>query len=556
MMPYPWSTRTRDVTLRLVALPSVTHTAAEREFPHHLAAWLATHPYFAAHPDHLLVAPIEDDPAGRANLYALVRGARPTTVLLTGHYDVVSVGNYSELAPWAYDPEALLPRLIAALESGGQGEADARALADLRSGDFLPGRGVLDMKSGLAAGLAALLRLADEAEQAEGSLLFIATPDEEVASHGMRGATQQLGVRLAAWGLDAVAAINLDATDARDAATGQAVFLGSVGKALAGVYVVGRDTHAGSPFDGVNAAFLAAAITRRIECSPDLADAGEGEMAPPPVCLSQADLKSHYDVTTPTSAWCAYNVLTHTWTAAEALARVRDVVADALSEALDTLQQRARLYGLVSGQTVALPVSHARVLTYAELVAEARRRSGAAVDETIMAGSTELAKVPTLDTPRFSRSIIEAVWQHSGLQGPAAVVGLASLYYPPVHLDDNHPRQARLRQAVQRQTAGLAEAGVDVRTRGFFPGISDMSFLGCAEGAATLDVMAANTPAWGTRLQYDYGVARALDIPVINVGPWGRDYHQRLERVYAPYAFGVVPEVIWRIAQDLFANQT
>ena len=43
--------------------------------------------------------------------------------------------------------------MIAKLEMTGE---NPLALADLKSGDFLPGRGLLDMKSGLAAGLAAM----------------------------------------------------------------------------------------------------------------------------------------------------------------------------------------------------------------------------------------------------------------------------------------------------------------------------------------------------------------------------------------------------------------
>ena len=48
------------------------------------------------------------------------------------------------------------------------------ALADFVSGDFLPGRGLLDMKAGLAAGIAAI-----EAYSGDANLLFIAVVDEE-----------------------------------------------------------------------------------------------------------------------------------------------------------------------------------------------------------------------------------------------------------------------------------------------------------------------------------------------------------------------------------------
>ena len=36
--------------------------------------------------------------------------------------------------------------------------------------------------------------------------------------------------------------------------------------------------------------------------------------------------------------------------------------------------------------------------------------------------------------------------------------------------------------------------------------------------------------------------------PVVNIGPWGRDYHQKWERVHMPYAFDVLPDLIYEAA--------
>ena len=150
----------RDVTIELVRAASVTNTAGEQAFPETLLRVLGRLPYFQAHPADLWTQPIENDPYGRRNVYALVRGEGPAGVVLTGHYDVVSVANYGPHADVAFDPEALLPRLIADLRVNARSEAERRALRDLESGDFLPGRGALDMKAGLAAGIAALAEFA------------------------------------------------------------------------------------------------------------------------------------------------------------------------------------------------------------------------------------------------------------------------------------------------------------------------------------------------------------------------------------------------------------
>ncbi|HYF62297.1 MAG TPA: M20/M25/M40 family metallo-hydrolase, partial [Herpetosiphonaceae bacterium] len=408
-----WSETVRDLTIRLVRWPSVTNTPGERMWSQQLAEWLGQQPYFAANPGQLRLERTAADGYERSNLYALVRGEGPATVVLVGHYDVVSIENYGDLAEWAADPEALLPRLIASLEAHANGPADRLALEDLRSGAFLPGRGALDMKSGLAAGLAVLLRFAAQPER-RGNLLFVATPDEEEASHGARSAAAQLPALAGEWGLELAAAINLDATsDHGDGSQGQAVFTGTVGKFLPSLYLVGRETHAGYPFDGVNANLLAAAVTQAIECNTALCDEAEGEVAPPPVSLKQGDLKTYYDVTTPTAAWCYFNYLTHGRSAGAVLDLFAAATRAALDGALAAQFEQARRYAARVG--AAPPVRwQATVLTYAELAGLARQNGGAEFAGDLDRLTARLLADPALDAPTFSRHVVEHLWRCSG----------------------------------------------------------------------------------------------------------------------------------------------
>src|SRR5438876_4759690 len=109
-----------ELTLDLVSIPSLTNSAGETSFAQQLAAHLATCPYFQTHTLHLRRMRTLNDLHERENLFALVRGTTAQTILLTGHYDVVSIENYGSLQPWAYDPEALLPRLITELAAHAQ----------------------------------------------------------------------------------------------------------------------------------------------------------------------------------------------------------------------------------------------------------------------------------------------------------------------------------------------------------------------------------------------------------------------------------------------------
>jgi arginine utilization protein RocB len=191
------------------------------------------------------------------------------------------------------------------------------------------------------------------------------------------------------------------------------------------------------------------------------------------------------------------------------------------------------------------------VLSFAELRERAFREAGADAESRWAALTAREAARPGTDIPTFSCALIEELARWARLDGPAAVVCFASLYYPPVHLDSQQSHE-RLRAITVRHAIALAaEAGQSIALRSYFSGISDMSFLGAQVPAADAACIAANTPAWGTLLDFDYGVLNRLDFPVINIGPWGRDYHQRLERVHAPYAFETVPELVWRVARSI-----
>lgn len=458
---------TRELAITLTKHRSVTNSPGETSFGPFLHNLLSAWPELSHTALHRT---LPSDPHERYSVVALKRGQSRRTILLTGHYDVVSTANYGpSLEPLATDPEALLPALL---------ETDPSLAADLASGDFLPGRGLLDMKSGLAAGLT-VLRQYDGA----GNILFAAVPDEEVASHGMRSLVQQLPDICHTLGLDIELAINLDAEgDPGDGSRGRAIFWGSVGKLLPVVVFLGRPSHAGAPFDGVNAAFLQAEFVRLIDANPEFGDPHKGAPAPP-VVLYARDTRTHYDVTTPQASYCAVNVLTHTLDASQVMGKFRNAAAHSLRVAMETLERRA-----------------GRRLPWAPFV-------------HVLEGMEDLSVEAC--AAEVQRRALEM-----GIEGPAAVLALASPYYPKVGWDEeNHGQLAQTIRGARDRV--VARTGVSITDRPYFPGISDMSFL--------------------------------TAYPTVNIGPWGRDYHQRGERVHAAYAFDVLPMLLHEVCESVLS---
>ncbi len=488
--------RAREVALTITSWPSVTGSADEAAFAGKLADFLN-----GFHFDRVWTEAIPGDPAKRSNVFALKRGKSPSTIVLTGHFDVVPIEDYGALKHLAFKAEKLLPELIARLKHSGE---NPMALADLESGDFLPGRGLLDMKAGLAAGLAAM-----EGYRGDGSLLFIGVSDEEDRSAGARAAVPHIAKIAAEQGLEIELIINLDAiSDQGDGAAGRVVALGSIGKQLLTAFVVGKEAHACYPRDGVNAAYLAGELLTEFELALELAEMSGDEIAAPPTALAAKDLKQGYNVTTPGQAWVYWNTLQHRRPAKEVLDIALLLAGRAMARAAQKVKRD-------------IPV-----MDYAELAARIPKAG-------IAAKAKELAALSHLDLPERAKLMTAHVWEKAGLSGPAVIMGFGSIPYPAVALGD-----AELEETVM--TAARAHGLSSVR---YFPGISDMSFLG--EAAGDLAAAAGNTPIWGT----SFVMPDTAGYPCINIGPWGRDYHHWLERLHAPYAFETLPRVLLSVIE-------
>lgn len=535
--------RAKNLSMLMTRWPSVTGSTDEAGFSEKLQAHLAETPYFQRHPQQLFTVDSHGEPMTQ-NVVALVRGNGRRTVVLAGHFDTVSIANYGTLAPLACDPEPLTEALLKELRSRPLNGAETKALKDFESGDFIAGRGLLDMKSGLAAGIAALERFA-ELEAPEGNILFVATPDEENRSRGMRSLRNALPEIARRFDLDIVGGINLDASSCeRDGEEGRAVYLGSIGKFAPFAFVIGRPTHAGYPFNGTSAHRISAEIVRAMDTVPELSDEAFGERSPPPVCLEARDIRDGYDVTTPDRVWLSFNWLTHRRSPAGIMGEFRVIVTGALNAALEAQDaHQARYRGRPAAKT------EGTVMTYAELLERLKMRGGDALDrlaalDRSLSGSTDPLKV--------SREIVAAATTEAGIEGPAVIIGFGSLHYPLVHLErageTGRLIQTRLETVMQE---AAKRHGTSIKFKQIFAGISDMSFFGHRPDAGDTSLLAANTPSAAFTDDAPEGL---LSFPTVNIGPWGRDYHQKWERVHAPYTFEVLPDLVIESAMAWLAE--
>jgi arginine utilization protein RocB len=553
--PDDWYDEVAAYTRRLVGIRSVNPSRTETDVAAEVLRLLQADGLDSAYTQ-IGLDPIVGDPFERQNAFAFVRGASPRTVVLLGHVDTVDTADYGELEPWALDPDALADR-----------EQTLRALApdiipDLEAhpGDWMFGRGVIDMKCGIAANIAVTRRLARLARDGRLplSIVLLATPDEESESAGVLQAVRLLLRLRAEHGLDYLGAINTDYTTWQyPGDPHRYIYTGSIGKLLPSFLVIGRESHVGAPFDGMDANLLAAELISDLSMNDVLCDHVRGHVTPPPVTLRAADLKARYDVQLPFAAYFYLNVLTYTTDPAELLKRLRDRAEAALERGLSRVDAAERRWIQAqpdSGRVARTQRGGGSVWTYAELRAAAVERVGEATVEAEL--GREWDRWPAdLDKRERSLHLTYRLWTLSGLQGPAVVLYYSPPYYPHVAAEDS---------ALHRAMGELAQAHpeLNLSVQEYYPYLSDMSYLRLDPGSDT-SALVANMPVWrqpdapSRPGSYSLPVddVRALGLPVANLGPYGAGAHQRGERTLTSYSFGVLPRLVCEAIERLVAME-
>ncbi len=97
MKPSDFFAPTRDLTIDLVAIPSVTGSSGETTIVEYLHHRLTRHKAYQSGHMRLFMIPSKDDPLFRPTLIAHLVGKKPSGVLLFGHTDTVGTSDYGAL---------------------------------------------------------------------------------------------------------------------------------------------------------------------------------------------------------------------------------------------------------------------------------------------------------------------------------------------------------------------------------------------------------------------------------------------------------------------------
>lgn len=534
-------TEVEALTLELVKISSINNTEGEKILAEHIAGILRSWDYFRQHPSQVWEVPLENDSLGRKNVFALVKGNQQpaaATVILHGHLDTVGVEDFGSLQDAAFDPGKLTCRLMEEKLS-----EDVRA--DLLSGDWMFGRGAVDMKSGVAAHLAVLKHLSEQVETFAGNVLFMANPVEENQHTGIMEALPVLQGLAAKENLSYVVAINNDYTaPLYQGDPNRYIYLGAVGKLLPCFYIVGKETHVGNCFAGLDPALISAEILKRIDLNTELCDVYKGEMTLPPTALKAADLKPTYNVQTPLAAFLYFNYFTHDQSSREVLAGLKEIAKEAFAASIDYVETQHKKYCGKAGVPFISPGFKPKVLTYEELYREVKAEQG----ETITSRIRELVARLTAegkDSRLICLAVVEELKHCHSDPDPVVVVYFSPPYCPHNTVKGQNANERSLIKEIEDLTREFENRyGEKFLVRQFFPALSDSSYLNMEEDEASIQALINNFPEWHTIYPVPVKLIQQTNIPAVNFGVYGKDAHSWTERVYKPYSFQILPELV------------
>ena len=473
---------------------------------------------------------------------ALLRFAKSSgvPVILIGHIDTVGVDDFGTIREYAFKTDELPQKLKETFSLAPE------VLADIESGDYMFGRGALDMKSGVAGHMYLVKYFSEHPEELDGNLVQIAECDEEDNSHGIITAIDYLLDLKKKEHFEYVACINADySTNYMPGDENRYIYYGSIGKLLPCFVALGKESHVGSAFNAFDPNLLIAEVTRRMSLNTDLCDIAQGEVAIPPISLKQADTKEGYTVQTALTAFSYYNFFTHGMSPDVVLEKSRQVGVDAFDSVVAYLNEQYEKYCSLSGVPYTKLPWKTRVYTWKEFYNEAAERHGQPFKDAIAAFAENLQREqPAMDLRYFSLAVVEEVWKWYEDKSPALVLFFGSVFSARIEMTGKTEKERALLDAVEGAVEKLRpEAQRQIKTRMFYPYISDSSFMALCDTRESFDAVAENMPSWKVKYFHDVDKILEINVPVVNIGAFGRDGHMLTERVDMLQTFRNVPNI-------------
>ena len=519
-----------------VGIQSDSGTAAERNIEGFYEEWFDAVPYFKENPELCGLFKIPNDHLSRHIPWALLKGQGNETVVLLHHSDTVDSEDYSVIRDVSLKPHELEQAMKA-----GKIFLPEDAKKDLLRGEWIFGRGVMDMKGGAVIHIA-MMEEYSKLKDFKGNLLLLAVPDEENLSAGAIGASYLLNDLMDKFGLEYDLCL-LAEPDSN--VTGRSIRDGSIGKIMPLIYVRGKIAHVGKVYDGLNPVKVLAKIVDYLDLNPAFIETNGTTTIPAPTFLYSKDRKKVYDVSLPTAAGGFISLYCFNRTPKELLELIRKNCRKAMGDVIDSVKHSFAEF-LHTSNTQRDPLEwEVNVKLYSELYNDAVRDSGdvflAAIKQTKDEAGQKV-KSGQITLIEASHQVIERTLEFVKDLSPVVVITLVPPYYPYVS-NAKLPEKGKLIDRVGDELMRYAKEKDDYDyEKVFATGMCDFSYMMQTDDKASNDYIENNMMMWGNGYHIPFEKIRRISMPLLNVGPLGRGTHQYTERVFKKDLYYTIPD--------------
>lgn len=541
--------RIKEIALSLAEILSVSETPGEVEVSEKVYEIFSEMDYFKENPEDLEYVHVPNDALGRKSVIATLRGKKDNnkdTVVMIGHTDSVGISDYGNLRHLANNPIELTKKFEEIKET-----LAPEVQKDIESGDYLFGRGLFDMKIGDAIIMGIMEDISKDLENFSGNLIFAAVCDEEVNSKGMLTVVPRLVEMRNENDFNYLAMLDTDYMTAEyPGDEDKYVYIGAVGKLMPSFFIVGSESHVGESFSGLDPNQIVAEITRRINLNTEFSDIVDGEVTLPPITLKQRDLKPEYTVQIAKTANVFFNYATHCSTPDEVMEKMIGAAEDAFDETIEILNSRYEKYCELAKQDYERLPWETKVISYDELYELVKKEMGDELDELLEKQEAEYLEDSSIDEREHSLKMVEYLHSLWSNVDPVIVVYFTPPYYPHIYVSGETENERRLLDAAQK-AVDETESDYNIVAKKFFPAIADISYAAAPKDPQIMAALQDNMPGWGKKYSLPIEAMQDLNLPVFDIGAFGKDAHQFTERIKLDYSLNEAPELVYRTIFNL-----
>ena len=527
--------------LKYVGTRTDTNSKEERNVEKFYEEWFNKVEYFRNNPDKRGLFDIPGDYLDRKVPWCLLKGQGNDTIVFIHHYDTVETKDYGLLEPLSRSPYELMEAF-----KEGKMELSDEAKEDLFSDKWLFGRGVSDMKGGGSIQLS-LIEEYSKDPNFKGNIVLIAVPDEENLSAGMRGACVLLKSLKEKYGLEFKLMLNSEPHE-REKDLRPTIYDGSIGKIMPVFYVRGKLAHVGQVYSGLNPINLLSEIIRRTELNPNFIEKVGTTTNPAPTWLYHKDRKMVYDVSLPI-ATCGYmSILPLARSPRSIMEELKEISIESFKKVIDDMNRHYKAYTEIAGIEFEPLPWEPKVKFYSELYNEAVADSGEEFKKAFKDLMDEIKE-------RFNRNevtiiesanmIIEKTLEYIKDKSPMVIIALTPPYYPSTNNLMLGERAKEIESVIEDIKAyAKVNFNEDYKVENYFTGISDLSYAMLVSSKDDIDYIEENMLMWGDIYYIPLEIIKEISMPVLNVGPWGKDLHKYTERVNKDDLFYRTPQLL------------